>query len=64
MEKRLIQYLGFSDSGDMVLLLHRSHFEDASSMVYPLFRQHPENCVNEVRQKDRTFYIRLKNTQL
>jgi hypothetical protein len=27
-------------------------------------RQHPENCVNEVRQKDRTFYIRLKNTQL
>jgi hypothetical protein len=25
--------------------------------------QHPENCVNEVRQKDRTFYIRLKNTQ-
>jgi hypothetical protein len=26
--------------------------------------QHPENCVNEVRQKDRTFYIRLKNTQL
>jgi hypothetical protein len=28
------------------------------------FRQHPENCVNEVRQKDRTFYIRLKNTQL
>jgi hypothetical protein len=27
-------------------------------------RQYPENCVNEVRQKDRTFYIRLKNTQL
>jgi hypothetical protein len=27
-------------------------------------RQQPENCVNEVRQKDRTFYIRLKNTQL
>jgi hypothetical protein len=26
--------------------------------------QYPENCVNEVRQKDRTFYIRLKNTQL
>jgi hypothetical protein len=36
MEKRLIQYLGSSDSGDMVLLLHRSHFEEASSMVYPL----------------------------
>jgi hypothetical protein len=24
-----------------------------------LGRQHPENCVNEVRQKDRTFYIRV-----
>jgi hypothetical protein len=32
--------------------------------VQPSIRQYPENCVNEVRQKDRTFYIRLKNTQL
>jgi hypothetical protein len=31
---------------------------------YANLRQYPENCVNEVRQKDRTFYIRLKNTQL
>jgi hypothetical protein len=33
-------------------------------MFWLTLRQHPENCVNEVRQKDRTFYIRLKNTQL
>jgi len=37
MEKRLIQYLGSSDSGDMVLLLHRSHFEEAKINGFPLF---------------------------
>jgi hypothetical protein len=29
MEKRLIQYLGYSIYGDMILNLHRSHFEEA-----------------------------------
>jgi transposase len=38
--------------------------EKAKEEKKALGGQYPENCVNEVRQKDRTFYIRLKNTQL
>jgi hypothetical protein len=48
---------------DYLILEEWDPIENDNHLIFRL-RQYPENCVNEVRQKDRTFYIRLKNTQL